>query len=349
MIYEHFSDLPNLLSQKLITKRKHPTEDLWIYNYSPAAQSLGIDKWSPALCDCRGLILDEAGEVVGRPFSKFWNYEQVEKQIPYHLPHTVWEKLDGSLGILFRWKGILHVATRGSFESEQARWAENFLKNHLTIEYGRRWIPPEGHTFLVEIIFPENRIVVDYGPRQDLILLAVMHNDGVEDLATFYASNLPKARRLPPDTVSFAIQPMSRPNEEGYVLRWANGFRAKVKFAEYVRLHRLITQVSTRSIWELLRTGKSLTDLIERVPNDFRDWVVQQSVLLSCKHRDILQWVDFAFRTRPCEGRKEFALWASKQDYPSLLFAKLDKKPIDDLIWRMIEPKWSTPFRREKE
>ena len=63
-------------------------------------------------------------------------------------------------------RGNLVVATPGSLNSSQALWAK--------ISYGNiilHWlIFPEHLTFIFEAIYPENRIVVDYGEREDLIL-----------------------------------------------------------------------------------------------------------------------------------------------------------------------------------
>jgi len=348
MTYEHLGSLQGLLNDKLITMRKHPTRDLVVYNYTAFAQSLKIHEWSPALCDCRGLILDGAGRVVGRPFRKFWNYDQVSDKIP-NLPFTVWEKLDGSLGIICNHRGKLVVSTRGSFESYQAKWAEKWLEEKLP-----GWVPMAGLTYLVEIIYPENRIVVDYGGAQTLKLLAVMEADGTENLAMFYAEKWDKARGLPPNTLSSAIgpDPLNEPNKEGYVVRWANGFRAKIKFAEYVRVHRLITQVSTRSIWELLRAGKSTQELVDRVPWDFKKWVTGEidRQLIGHAHIEITARLAFS-KAGPFSTRKSYAEWAKKQQFPGVLFALYDGKPIEDPIWKMVEPRslspGATPFRRE--
>lgn len=99
MRYEHYDKLPQLVTDKLVSRRFHPTLPLEIYNYTPAVMGLGINEWSEALQDCRGLILDRDGNVVGRPFRKFWNYEQVLDKIPSDEPFEVWEKLDGSLDL----------------------------------------------------------------------------------------------------------------------------------------------------------------------------------------------------------------------------------------------------------
>ncbi len=79
MKYEHYDKLPQLVIDKLVSRRVHPTLPLEIYNYTPAVMSLKIDEWPEALQDCRGLILEQfTGEVVGRPFRKLgpWPWER---------------------------------------------------------------------------------------------------------------------------------------------------------------------------------------------------------------------------------------------------------------------------------
>lgn len=343
MRYEHLDEIDALIKAKLISARPHPTLPLFVYNYTAGAQGLPIKDWTPALCDCRGLILDAQGEVVGRPFKKFWNYEQVLDQIPSDLPFTVWEKLDGSLGIVCNYRGNLVVATRGSFESDQAKFATKWLAEQLP-----GWVPLEGLTYLAEIIYPENRIVVDYGDVHALKLLAVMDADGTESLATFYAEKWDKAQAYTAPKHIAELFNGVRDNAEGYVVRWDNGFRSKVKFEEYCRLHRLITQVSTRSIWELMRANKSTCELVDRVPEAFKSWVQSVTGDLQKGFDEIIHesLLDFAARNHGAT-RKEFAEVAKTRKYPKLLFALLDGRAYDDMIWKMVEPRWSTPFRKE--
>jgi hypothetical protein len=42
-------------------------------------------------------------------------------------------------------------------------------------------------------------------------------------------------------------------------------------------------------------------------------------------------------------------MWAKEQPNSGLLFSLLDGKPIDDTVWRLIEPKWAPRFRNEPE
>lgn len=60
---------------------------------------------------------------------------------------------------------------------------------------------------------------------------------------------------------------MDTPNEEGFVLHYpGTDLRLKIKFPEYVRLHKIVTGVSEIGIWEYMRDGKSMKELIENVP-----------------------------------------------------------------------------------
>src|SRR4028119_412849 len=121
---ETFSQLlPEMLREGYVCVQRHPTAPLFIYNYTPKAQYERV--WNEVTLQCRGLILDEGGKVVARPFRKFFNLEEVDS-LPAE-PFEVYEKLDGSLGILY-WTGEqAFIATRGSFTSEQSRKANQIL------------------------------------------------------------------------------------------------------------------------------------------------------------------------------------------------------------------------------
>lgn len=328
----------------MISARRHPHHPLTIYNYSAKAQHAQISDWTEALKDCRGLILDDDGEIIGRPFRKFWNLDQVADQVPAGEEFTVWEKLDGSLGIVCSYAGERIVATRGSFESDQAVWFGRWLD----AKHGM--FSPCGETWLFEIIYPENRIVVDYGDRKEAVLLAVMTPDGVDMPLLFEASDrFRKARRFDGMKEFDVINSDPRfAGEEGFVVKWSGGFRAKVKLEEYKRLHRLITQCSTRTIWEMLRSGFGTQELLDRVPAEFAAWVSITAAGLNAAFEEVSLAAMLAFNScGSFPDRKSFAMWATKQPNHSLLFALLDGKDITDACWKLAEPKWATPFRKD--
>ena len=93
---------------------------LRILNYTAKATYSG--HWNEATVACRGLILDDAGRVVARPFPKFFGPSEPDAPaVPTHQEMEVTAKLDGSLGIAYTHpEGDVRLATRGSLASEQA-------------------------------------------------------------------------------------------------------------------------------------------------------------------------------------------------------------------------------------
>ena len=103
-------------SEGLLFSQKHPSLPLTIWNYSDKVQYEGL--WDDVLLQCRGLVTDDEGNVVARPFKKFFNLEEGK-----HTPTSefdVYDKMDGSCIILFSYEGEWVFASRGSFTSEQA-------------------------------------------------------------------------------------------------------------------------------------------------------------------------------------------------------------------------------------
>jgi RNA ligase len=156
------------VSEGLIEKNSHPTLPIAVYNYSRQTQFEG--KWDNITKNCRGLVLDNDGNVVAKPFGKFFNMEEHD---PSEIPNEtfeVFEKMDGSLGILFWYQGQWIFASKGSFTSDQAIKGQELLSKYDIQPL------PKGYTTLVEIIYPENRIVCDYGEDESLVALSMISN-----------------------------------------------------------------------------------------------------------------------------------------------------------------------------
>jgi len=180
-------ELAAAIDAGLVTRKQHPTLPLSIYTYTRTAQYSRA--WTTATLRCRGLIADDTtGDIVAWPFPKFFNVGEHALGHDYapplpDEPFRIYDKVDGSLGIVFYYGGRWHVASKGSFVSEQALWAQARLDRRTT-----GYLIP-GNTYLVEIIYPENRIVVDYGDREDLVLLGAFNADGREWKLDFVADD----------------------------------------------------------------------------------------------------------------------------------------------------------------
>ncbi len=200
-------------------------------------------------------------------------------------------------------------------------------------------------TYLFEIIFPANRIVCDYGDLDDVILLAVIDNQTGFDVP-LEEIGFPIVKRYDGIKDFANLRLLEEDNKEGFVIKFSNGFRVKVKFAEYVRLHRIITGISNVVIWEYLSEGKSFDELLERVPDEFYDWVKKTKYDLIGRFEDIKRESIAGYRV--FESRKETAEYFKTQKYPAILFNILDGKEYHNIIWKQIRPKFCKPFKIEE-
>ncbi len=321
---------------------RHPTAPLLIHNYSQSAQY--ERHWVAETLMSRGLITELDGKIVARPFGKFFNLDEhigLMGPVPEE-PFEVFEKMDGSLGIIFHWEGVPRVATRGSFESDQAIRANQILRT----KYAHVSLDPTV-TYLVEIIYPENRIVVDYDGLEDLVLLGMIHTATGEELALADVG-LPVVKRYDGVRDLGALQAIQESNKEGFVVRFKNGLRVKVKFAEYVRLHRILTGVNARTVWEALMQGDSLESFLESVPDEFYKWVrgVEQDLRAQYKAIEDLCKAEFRY----FDNRKEAAEYYLQQcTHPAILFRMLDGKTYGEIIWQMIRPEHQKAFALNDE
>ena len=362
-------ELKNELVEKgLLREVVHQSGELFLYNYTQQAQfDKDAFKTYPILKQCRGLILNKEGKMVARPFAKFHNLEEYGSEatigeLPTFESFEITDKLDGSLGILYTHNGGVFLATRGSFESDQAKWATEFLHSTHPI-FVKNFLDgvKEGMdvTFLFEIIYPENRIVVDYKGDNKLILLTVFNNEDGEEMDRESLSEIAFQTDIPLvhsfdgiDDFKTIREILKRDNAEGFVIKFNNGIRVKMKYEEYVRLHRIVTGTSSRSLWENMRAGKNVMEIIEHVPDEFHKWASEWITKLTDEYKFILAKATKALEEIPVgESRKNQALLILEKykDISGTLFQMLDGKPYSDGIWRMIEPKYEQPFKNRDE
>jgi|LakMenE01Jun11ns_1017448.scaffolds.fasta_scaffold9871269_2 RNA ligase len=342
----------------LLQKQIHPTLDLTIWNYSVSVQYERL--WDEITVQCRGLVTNSKGEIVARPFTKFFNYEELT---PEEIPNEyfdVYEKMDGSLGILFNYQDEWILATRGSFTSSQSIKGRELLEKY---DYNR--LNPD-YTYLFEIIYSENRIVCVYD-FEDLVLLGMVHTLTGDEVNIHYTDNYDIRLKNLLNNIGFNIVTLYKTwgegfdelkndiskDKEGYVIRFKNGFRMKIKGEEYVRLHRIITNISNRDIWEYLKDGRPLDDILDKVPDEFYDWVKQTKEELLTQFETLdkeYQWIFKIINRVPgIENRGVFASFAKKYKHPNLLFNMLDGKDYSEQIWKLLYPPYSKPFNKNED
>ncbi len=373
------SVLQRLVEEGYLTARSHPQADLVIWNYTPRTQFEG--HWTPETRMCRGLITTEDGTIKARPWEKFFNVtEQSETGNPALLqrPCEITAKLDGSLGILYWLGDEPAIATRGSFTSEQALWATDYLHQHYILAGLSRNL-----TLLFEIVYPQNRVVVDYGQTEALYLIGMRRIEDGHDfphnvLADFgRAYGFPVVPRESYATME-ALLPLveSATDIEGWVARFEDGFRVKLKTEEYRLFHRVLTQTSARVIWEYLKENRPLAGLLERVPDEFYAWVKATAKELAGQYSALhsrtqqvyrqvtaaasietpipvgetltLRELETLNRAMKRELHRQFAAYPDIEDFLHLLHSargKTKREQLAEAIWERLRPEATKPFR----
>ncbi|TXN41715.1 2'-5' RNA ligase [Methylobacterium sp. WL30] len=291
---------------------------LLIYCYTQrCVYDHGWDRYSLL---ARGLIVDyDAGAVVATPFPKFFNLGERGAVVP-DLPFEAFEKLDGSLIIAFHHAGSgrWRTATKGAFDSSQAVWAQARLDAMDTSAL----VP--GTTYLFEAIYPENVIVVRY-PEAGLSLLAAYDASGREvpfaelmDLgeASHFAFKVVQRHAF----ISLAemittVVALPR-DKEGFVIRFADGTRVKVKGDEYKRLHGVISRCTPLAVWDVMAAGGDLEEMRRDLPEEFWADFDQIAVVLQARYLKLISGVSLAAELAAGLSDKELGLRLSEVPDP---------------------------------
>lgn len=335
----NLDEFSELIDQGYINVQTHDSGKLKILNYTPKTQYERL--WNEKTLICRGLIIDNEGNIVARPFKKFFNLDEPQEESIPNESFEVYDKLDGSLGILYFLDEKPFIATRGSFNSTQSIKANQLLQS----KYSHIKFDPN-LTYLFEIIFPENRIVVDYHGLEDLILIAIIDTKTGKDLP-LYDFGMPLVKKFDGIKDISKLREIKDTINEGFVIKFQNGFRVKLKFEEYVRLHRIITSVNSKMIWEHLKDNKPLDDILDRVPDEFFKWVKDTVSDLKNKYEKIEDIAKSEFKV--LEDRKMTAEYFKNCTYPAILFRILDNRDYSDIIWKLLKPKYEKPFVESEE
>lgn len=231
--------------------------------------------WNPVTLYARGIVFDkDTGKVLAYPFEKFFNFgELVDDQSNLtKLAHDViahqgydnllrdistqrfrvMDKLDGSLGIMF-WTGKTWlIKTAGSFVSEQALWANKWAADNIDVTK-----LDKNCTYMFEIIYDEDVHPIQYD-FEGLVLLGINDNTTMKEkpftdiVHTAFELKINHAEVFEftdfDEVVKYA---KALPNaKEGVVVTFDNGFKVKIKGAEFLALQRIFHYLSPAVIWE---------------------------------------------------------------------------------------------------
>lgn len=336
--YINKNEFEELVKEGYININYHPTvEGLRILCYSQLCNVKKI--WNETTMKCRGLIVDKDDNIISRPFMKFFNYEEYEDPTfidDYANDYKVeiYEKLDGSLGILYWVDDIPYIATKGSFTSEQALHATYILHT----KYKNVWDKLlRNKTYLFEIIYPEDLHVVSYPAVDDIFLLAIIStNNNFEYPVEIAKDYFPVVKKYYCNDWKNIRKIIDGTNREGFVVKIGD-FRVKMKYEEYFRLHYLKSGFTEKTIREYLYTNNS--DAISEAMSMFDEehQMYYQKIIdkYTKKYAEITDKCIEEFRN-DFKTKKDAAMYIKTCKYPHILFAMYNGQNVKNITWKYV-------------
>lgn len=346
MYIPNFKELDKLSDEGYLRKVISPCGNLVLYNYSDKCTF--ERNWNEHTLNSRGTIYEiSTGKVVSYSFPKFFNFSELSESKQASLMSsknfTTYEKMDGSLGNIYYYNNKWNVATRGSFSSDQAIEAEKILHEKYDVS-----VLDKSLTYLVEIIYPENKIIVDYGKDRKLVLLSILSKKGEEFNIDYFCSQFERPKSFKFDHIQEVLNHVKTLpySEEGYVVKLLNGFRVKFKGDEYLNVARMVSRISPLSIWEKMVDGRVDRSFLESLPEEFRN--EYESITQNLEGLYSITYSDIILEFQNYKGMtpKELGLSLNHipHDYSSAFFELLkdDCHIPEKLIMRLIKPKGNT-------
>ena len=321
-----------LMHEGLVYIKKHPQYPLFLLNYTPRTQYQ--QKWCKELVHARGLVVGEDGKILARPIPKFFNhYEINDLEKLQDEEYEVFEKMDGSLVIMFHYENHPIFCTRGSFISEQSAKAhEIFRAKYKHISINREC------TYCFEVIYPENKIVVNYEDVEDLFLISITHTSSGKEI-NIHATGFKTVNKVDKTSIHAFLSGFEEANMEGYVVKYtkglSNSMRVKYKFNTYVEKHKG-KDITAKQIKDSLKKMKPIDldvipdecyEEVRTIIAEFEDQFKRKEKTIIDEYREI--------RSQNISSRD--VIEAIKQsEHSSILFAIHRKKPYDMLVWKSL-------------
>jgi RNA ligase len=330
-------------ARNLIKGSRRDGFTVWCYTQ----EAVYTRAWDDVTLACRGLITGPSGELVARPFRKFFNHGEPEAALEDG-PFYAFDKMDGTLIVVGNYNDDAVVSTKGSFDTWHSEAARKLLLG---------FVPPAGQTALFELIHPDNRIVIDYDGYEGLVLLGLIDNETGADvglpeegLDIGWHGDIVVRRNF---NLKSMIETIKRPEagagREGFVVVWPKSGqpwnRVKLKFESYIQLHGIYTGLTNRRVWEFLMSD-SLDALIDMAPDELHDAITKcaDDLMSAAEELEeealrIASEARLGFTTR--KEAAEFILSKTKRPVTGLTFKAYDGKSIRTEALRLVYPEAS--------
>ena len=116
--------------------------------------------------------------------------------------------------------------------------------------------------------------------------------------------------------------------------------------------NKIVTQLSSKGIWEILRDRGSFDDILKIAPDGFYSWLMRVKHSMETEYIFLENKSKMVYsRVKDISSRKDQALYI--KDYPdvaAIVFNMIDGRDYSTSIWNMVKPStFSNPFSNKGE
>lgn len=296
----------------------------------------------PETRELRGIVFSkETGQIVARPFPKFFNLGESSCSVDAESVVSANEKLDGSLVTAFVHEGNVVLASKGSFESSIVEIAQKLLSENYVSLIKRLY--SQGHTTIFELLDKDNPIVISY-PNSKLVLVGARDNENGEFflpqqirlLGKYFG--VPYAELLFEDIKISDLAPKIKGLEgkEGVVAYASSHEIAKIKSDWYFKLHKFNTIALTeKRVWEAF-FDQTIDDIYSQLPPELKLRIDETLTKINKRIKKRTVEVKEALENADKSSRKAFALSIAK--YPKHLrdpcFKAYDGTTVEEAVFQ---------------
>jgi len=354
----HISDvLPHIEGREefIVAEREGYSVINYVVSMADTFNMTGVDDLGGAIRrECRGLIFDAEGNLMSRPFHKFFNVnERDETQshaVDMSQPHVIMEKMDGSMIRPILVDGYLRLATKMGVTHVAMQAEEWLAAQDPALKAWLRKCVEEGVTPIFEWISPFNQIVLAY-EEADLVYLGTRDNATgtyVMDKSCPFPS-VPQYGSLELGLNDYIYIARKQESREGDIIRFNSGHMLKIKNDWYVRIHKTVDRiVFDRNIVNLI-INEEVDDVVPMLPQmqidrvrgfELRFWDAFKST------EDALMLLYLAAKNDYGSDRKRIALefvptLEHKTD-AQFIFRMLDGHDLREMLFQHVEKNINT-------
>jgi RNA ligase len=244
------------------------------------------------LRECRGIMFDKQGNIISRPFHKFFNLNQLPETqahvVDMTQPYDVLDKMDGSMIRPVLINGVVRLCTKMGL-TDEGKMAEEFFDSFSqeVQENYKRFIEVYVHDYtpIFEYCSRRNQIVIDY-PEDKLVLTAMRHNITGEYVTYRTLKILSKTFSVPlvesmelgyPEqgdasltSADIASIVKDWKGVEGIVIRFADGQMIKIKAEDYCIKHHAKDSLLLEKNLIKLYLEEKIDDILPLLDDTFR-------------------------------------------------------------------------------